>query len=212
MFWIDEWKENICCQSILYASQKSLPSECISPENIRLFLANLLYSKYFKLCIDICTEKKRECLGRLVAEVMRRNMFDQIMRLVHFADNSKIDNDRFYKVRSFLDHLNKVCLQNDVSEHCSIDEVMVTYYSKQNDKQFIKEIPIKLSYKLCASCLQEESFLHVEPSCGNQTRIPNRGFGHGPNIVLKKLFKWKIGATRTLRENSIQTHLCFHLF
>ena len=99
--------------------------------------------------------EKRDCLGTLVAEVMRRNTFDQIMRLMHFADNSNIENDRFYKVRPLFDHLNKVCLQNDVSKHCRIDEIMMPYYSKQNDKQFIKEIPIRLSYKLCASCSQE---------------------------------------------------------
>ena len=44
---------------MLYASQKSLPSECISPKHIRVFLATLLYSKYFKLRINICTGKKK---------------------------------------------------------------------------------------------------------------------------------------------------------
>ena len=131
--------------------------------------------------------KKRDCLGTLVAEVMRRNTFNQIMRLVNFVENSKIGNDRFYKVRPLLDHLNMVCLQNDVSEHCSIDEIRVPYYSKQNEKQFIKEMPVRLSYKFSASCSQEGSLLHVELSCGNQTRIPDKGFNHGSNIVQKHL-------------------------
>ena len=230
-FWTDEFIESICYQSKVYAIQKSLPSECMTPENLRVFFAILLISGYNKLPYRrMYWETSEDCNNALISKSMRRDTFEQIMRILHFADNMEINQDRFYKVRPLIEHLNKVCKQKEIPEYTSIDEVMVPYYGKHGDKQYIRGKPIRFGFKLWAACSADGSLLHVEPYCGSHTRIPDRGFGHGPNIVLemvnqlnlhpgqqvvfdnlftnmslmKELSKMKIGGTGTLREDRQQ--------
>ena len=56
-FWTEESFENICYQRKLYALQKSLPSECITPDNLRVFLALTCYLVTTYFITDECTGK-----------------------------------------------------------------------------------------------------------------------------------------------------------
>ena len=66
----------------------------------------------------------------------------------------------------------------------SVDEVMLRYYGKHADKQYIRGKPVRFGFKLCASCASNGTLLHVEPYCRVHTNIADHGFCHGPNIIL----------------------------
>ena len=45
-------------------------------------------------------EMKEDCHINLVANNIRQNQVDAVLQCLHFRDNSKIDADGYYKVRS----------------------------------------------------------------------------------------------------------------
>ncbi|XP_040573820.2 piggyBac transposable element-derived protein 3-like [Lepeophtheirus salmonis] len=161
---------------------------------------------------------------------MRRDTFDQIMRCLHFSDNMQMQNDRFHKVRPIFTHMNQVMKNSKFQgKFMSVDEIMVPYYGRHGDKQYIRGKPVRFGFKLWAACASDGTLLHVEPYCGSCTNIPDHGFGHGPNVVLemvnktglkegqhvicdnyfgtvlmlKELARMKIACTTTLREDRL---------
>ena len=85
---------------------------------------------------------------------MRRIIFDQIMRCLHFNDNIAMDDDRVYKVRPLFQHLNKASkdLNINCKEYYSIDEIMVPYYGRRRDKQYVRGKLVRFRFKLWAIC------------------------------------------------------------
>lgn len=43
-------------------------------------------------------ELKPDCRNELVAEAIRRDEVDAVLKCLHFRDNSKIDDDGYFKV------------------------------------------------------------------------------------------------------------------
>lgn len=98
-FWTPEWIEDLCYQSKQYALQKSYPCDQVTPNNMRVFLSILVLSGYNKLpSRRMYWSLSADVSNQLVSDCMRRDTFDQIMKCLHFADNMKITDDRFYKV------------------------------------------------------------------------------------------------------------------
>lgn len=186
-FWTDEWLDYICEQSKIYAHQKSLASDCMNRKNLRVFFGILILSGYNKLPNRrLYWSADEDVQNRLVMDSMRRDTFDQIMKCLHFADNMQITDDRFHKVRPIFHHLNKVMnIKKPSGEFVSVDEIMVPYYGRHGDKQYIRGKPVRFGFKLWGACTSSGTLLHVEPYCGSHTNVPDHGFGHGPNIVLE---------------------------
>ena len=69
-----------------------------------------------------------------VARAMIRNRFREIFSNLHIADNTCLNDDRYYKVRSLFEILN----QNDKllfsTTHHRINESMMSYYGKYGTK------------------------------------------------------------------------------
>ena len=59
--------------------------------------------------------------------LMRHNRFAEIMRDLHFADNTNMSMDRYYKVYPLFEELIGAFKQADISENISIDETMIPY-------------------------------------------------------------------------------------
>ena len=66
-----------------------------------------------------------------VADVMSRNRFTDINKIVHFNDNSKTvtdrddpQYDRYYKVRPLLNFVRDACLEIVPEENLSVDETI----------------------------------------------------------------------------------------
>ena len=72
------------------------------------------------------------------------------MQNLHLADNSNLDNeDKFAKVRRFIDKLNEHCLANQLPEQSvSIDESMVPCFVRHGCKQYMRNKPVKFGYKV----------------------------------------------------------------
>ena len=189
-YWTDEWLDYVCEQSILYAEQKSLQHDCVSRDNLRVFFGILILSGYNKLANRrLYWTQMPDVKNELVVNSMRRDTFDQIMRCLHFTDNMNIDEDRFYKVRPIFEHLNKTAKINKAEEFLSIDEIMVPYYGRHRDKQFIRGKPVRFGFKLWGAAKSDGTLLHVEPYCGANTRVADHGLGHGPNIIMEMVQK-----------------------
>ena len=57
------------------------------------------------------------------------------MKCLHVINNMQVNEDRFYKVKSLFQHLNKVMKMNQPrSEFINVDEIMVLYYGRRADK------------------------------------------------------------------------------
>lgn len=60
---------------------------------------------------------------------MRKNRFDTLLRFIHFANNEEINEEKMYKLRPLLSHLNDRSTKHFVAEqHLSYDEAMIKYF------------------------------------------------------------------------------------
>ena len=149
------------------------------------FLGILLLSGYNRLPYRrLYWSESADVRNSLVSDSMRRNRFDDIIRDLHFRDNTNLSGDRYYKVRPLFGELNGAFKQADVAEDISIDETMVPYFGKHGTKQFIRGKPIRFGFKLWSLASSTGYMYHVEPYCGSSTRLPNTGYGQGTNVVL----------------------------
>ena len=120
-----------------------------------------------------------------IRNVMARSRFEDIIRNLHFSDNTKDGkSDKGYKVRSLINHFNQIfsnSVSNDDSQ--SIDERMVKFKDRSNMKQYVKSKPIKWCFKFwyrCASatgCIYQ-SDLHLGRKESAEENL-------GPGVALK---------------------------
>lgn len=86
------------------------------------------------------------------------NRFEEIVRSLHFADNSKKPaDDKIYKVRPLFEHFNKIFFDfaQPLPMTWAIDEAMEPYYGHHGLKQFIKGKPVRFGYKFWCLCSHE---------------------------------------------------------
>lgn len=84
----------------------------------------------------------------MVRESMRRGRFEKICRVLHCADNSTINEDKYYKLRPLKNILKSRYLKHFVPEQAlNYDESMVKYFVRHSCKQFIREKPIRFGLK-----------------------------------------------------------------
>ena len=169
----------------------------------------------------------------IVSESIRRDVFEAVLFSTHFNDNTVIEThpDRFRKVRPIIENINRCSLLYlPRYQHLSIDEMMIPYFGKHSDKQFVRGKPIRYGYKVWAICDSSGFTRFVEPYCGNHTKLPDYGMGQGPNVVAglvekgevcpgtllyfdnlftsMKLLNWLsergLGGTGTLRQNRVK--------
>ena len=159
----------------------------ITAKNIYTSQAIMLLSGYNKLPNrKMYWEESPDTYSNIVANNMRRDVFESVIQLTHFVDNDNLDKeDRFFKVRPLFDNLNRCTkLYMPVEKSLSVDEVMVPYYGPHGDKQYIRGKPVRYGFKLWALCSSTGHTVHVEPYCGKSTRLKDAGLGQGPNVVM----------------------------
>ena len=117
---------------------------------------------------------------------MRRNTFEQ-MRCLHFNDNMAMDGNHSFKVQPLFEHLNQANKNKEKVEFYSIDEIMVPYYGRHSDKQYIRGKPVRFGFKLWAICTSDGFLHHAELYCGSHTKVTDKGFGRCGNVVLQMI-------------------------
>ena len=154
LFQPDSFANEVVYQSRLYAVQKGHDRslEKISRDTYRCTEALLLFSGYNGVPRrKMLWELKKDCYNSLVADNIRRDDVDAMLRCLHFRDNSLLDADPYFKVRPVFQNLNKSgkWIKLGVSTGAySVDEIMVPYYGRHSSKQFIRGKPIRFGYKV----------------------------------------------------------------
>ncbi|XP_031352039.1 piggyBac transposable element-derived protein 3-like [Photinus pyralis] len=130
---------------------------------------------------------------KILSNSMRLNRFETILRHLHFNDNSSITpEDKLYKLRPIIDHLNTTFKKHGgLEEQISIDESMIPYYGKHYAKQYIKGKPIRFGFKNWALCTSTGYCVAFEIYTGKSTNAHQ--FGLGGDVVISLLKKAEIG-------------------
>lgn len=148
-FFDDDLLDMIVYQSNLYSTQVTGNSVNLSKRDILDFLALELRMGLVKMSSfrDYWSEGLRYSK---VADVMSRNKYQQIRRFLHFVDNSKQDDDKYYKVRPVMEHIRKKCLEIEEEKMYSVDEMMVKYKGNRagSRKQYMPKKPTKWGFKM----------------------------------------------------------------
>ena len=189
MFWPDEFFGYVKVQSELYARQCNATSKFeVDIQELELFFAVLMISGYSSLPRrDMYWSLDADITNPAVAEAMSRNRFRDILKNLHFADNTKMSaDDKFAKVRPLIDHLNERCIKllpPDV-EHVDVDESMIPYYSHHGCKQRIQGKPIRYGFKFWSLNASDGYLISTEPYQGIGTMLSHGEFGLGSSVVL----------------------------
>uniref|UniRef100_A0A671KWE7 PiggyBac transposable element-derived protein domain-containing protein n=1 Tax=Sinocyclocheilus anshuiensis TaxID=1608454 RepID=A0A671KWE7_9TELE len=152
--------------SNLYSVQNKDKPLNLSMEELLVFYGVLLTSGYYD-----------DVYNNSISNAMRRNRFDEIMASIHVVDNTKCNDDPFFKVRPIFQELNSSYKILPFSKWLSVDESMIPYYGRHGYKQFIKGKPIRYGYKVWSLAFSGGYLYHMEPYAGT-------GLGQGPSVVL----------------------------
>ena len=196
LFQPDTWAREVIHQSQLYGVHKHHLKNCtdIDLDLYRCFEGMLLQSGYHQVPRrKMQWEDKPDCWNKLVAESIRREEVDLILKCLHFRDNKDIDNDGFYKVRPIFDNLNRNGSKFFAGQcKYSVDEGIIPYFGRHSAKQFIKGKPIRYGFKVWALCTPCGSGVWFEAYNGAHTRIKDVGLGYG-NVVVGLAKKANLG-------------------
>ncbi len=100
--------EHLVKQTVTYALQRGSHSFSLTSDEMRTFIEILLMSGY--CCVPrrrLYWQKQPDVYKKLIAGSMRRDRFDEIMKFLHAADNTKLPkNEKYAKVRPLLEILN----------------------------------------------------------------------------------------------------------
>ena len=79
---------------------------------------------------------------------MSRNRFQLLLRLFHFVNNSAESDDRLYRIRQIMNHLNNVMKKNYVPDKSlCIDEPIMLWRGRLIFRQYIKNKKTQIWHK-----------------------------------------------------------------
>ena len=93
-------------------------------------------------------EQKEDCYCPFVADNVRRREIESVLQCLHFRDNTKQNDDVFFKVRPIFDNLNSGGKWFTDEGNYSVDEIMIPYFGNHSCKQFIRGKPVRFGYKV----------------------------------------------------------------
>ncbi|XP_064480960.1 piggyBac transposable element-derived protein 2-like [Ornithodoros turicata] len=171
----------------LYAAQKNTDLS-VTEDEILVLLGGLLLSGYAKYPNKMMFWSRQSDTPTILADSMRYNRFESILRCFHLNDSSKLDTtDRLYKLRPFLELLKAQFKRHGaIDEDLSIDESMIPYHGRHFAKQFIRGKPIRFGFKNWAICTASGYMLSFEIYVG-KTEGPAKKFVLGGDTVLSLL-------------------------
>ncbi|XP_050292970.1 piggyBac transposable element-derived protein 3-like [Anthonomus grandis grandis] len=189
LFFDDDVVEILLNFSVKYAHDNNRHDFLITKPELLNFIGILLFSGYHSLPRIQHYWSTDEDKGiDLIKKCMSRNRFQQIKQHLHLSDNSLLDKkDKFFKVRPFLDLLNKKNLQFGIfAFNLSIDEQMVPYFSRHPCKMFIKGKLVRFGFKLWCLCSSNGYLFYSLPYAGAQDKKHSE-LGLGGDVVMSLL-------------------------
>ena len=176
-------------QSILYAQQQNRHDFAPKQFQLKRFIGFLIFSGYHKLPReDMYWENAEDCSIKIVTGALSRQMYRDIKRNLHLADNSTLtDGDKLYKVRSYIDLLNrKFCKFGVFAHNLSIDEQMIPYFGHHSCKMFMKGKPVRFGFKAWCLCSSDGFLFNAIPYAGREDYV-DPDLGLGASVVLQLL-------------------------
>jgi len=173
-----------------YARMKGKHAFEITPGELKLFIAILFTSGYAQLPQRrLYWDNSSDVHNAAVSGAMTRNRFDEIMQVVHVADNEKLPvNDRMAKVRPLFNLMNENFVKHfPETRHLSIDESMVPYYGRHSAKQFIRGKPIRFGYKVWSLNTPLGYCAQMDPYQG--AGVTDQQLGLGGSVVVNLVNK-----------------------
>ena len=152
VFQPDTFTEQVIFQSKLYAVQKGYAEktiEIVDLDRVRCTEAFLLHSGYMHVPRRrMVWEQKEDCYCPFIADNVRRREIESVLQCLHFRDNTKQNDDVFFKVRPIFDNLNSGGKWFTDEGNYSVDEIMIPYFGNHSCKQFIRGKPVRFGYKV----------------------------------------------------------------
>lgn len=134
-----------------YALSKNFPNADITTDEIKCFIGIFIVSGYNgNPSKRHYFDTKSDTRNDMIADSMRRNRFENILRFLHCEDNEKLNrDDKLWKIRPLINLVKANCMKYFILERqLSYDESMMKYYGKHGCKQFIRGKPIRFGYKV----------------------------------------------------------------
>ena len=139
----------IACKTERYGSQRNEVIH-LTPQEIEAFVGILLLTGYNSRPRQrLYWSKDDDISCPLITRSMSRKRFEDIKKLIHFADNNNLPaGDKLAKIRPLQDRVNASLQQFGVfAKDLAIHEQMVPYFGRHSAKMFIRGKPIRFGYK-----------------------------------------------------------------
>ena len=156
-YFCDDLLNLIVEQTNMYAAQNG-SSFSVDKQELKVFLGLLLK-------MGICPMPRyrmywsNELRFGPVADFMSRNRFLDILKFLHFVDNTTVvtdrdhaDYDRLAKVRPLLEYTQQACLKTAPEEKQCVDEQMIPFKGRTVLRQYLPKKPKKWGIKVIARC------------------------------------------------------------
>lgn len=188
----ENYLEEICYQSNLYATQSGKENLNLSVQELKIFLGMNLVMTYIHYArVRQYWSTVGDLRLGIIADSMSLNRFEIIKRFLHFHDNSNVpsnNTDRLIKLRPFLDLLHKTFHEARQPEEChSVDEMMVPFKGRSTIKQYIKSKPKPWGFKIWVRAGVSGYVYCFEIFQGAQggRNPPSSEFGAAGDVVLR---------------------------
>ena len=151
LFFDEELITYLCEQSKIYAASKGNFVFHVTPDEFCAFLAILLISGYKSLPRRrMYWQQEADVSNCVVADLLPRNHFEEILRYSHLADDAKpTAGDKLAKVRPFFNlKIQRFLNVFQFVEQLCVDESIISYFGKHSTKHCIKGKPVTFGYKV----------------------------------------------------------------
>ncbi|XP_061677877.1 piggyBac transposable element-derived protein 3-like [Syngnathoides biaculeatus] len=190
LFFDEEVTAFIVDMTNLYARQKGRLGFKMTASELKLCIAVFLISGYNPLPRKrMYWENAEDVRNEAIASSFPYERFEELLRHLHFADNTKLNrDDKMSKLRPLIAMLNERFLQFwPCTQSINVDGLMVPYYGRRSAKQFIQNKPIRYGYKIW--CLNSPSgyLIQYEPYQGAGTVKSFPELGTAGSVVIDLL-------------------------
>lgn len=138
--------ESVAHQTNLYSVQEDGVSVCTTAQEVEQFIG-LYYQMGLVQMPNIRAYWEAETRFPPVADIMSRNRFEKLKRMLHFEDNlsvtEEMKKDKLWKIRPWLHSLRAQYLLVENEEHQAIDEMMFPFKGRSHLRQYMPMKPHK---------------------------------------------------------------------
>ena len=160
-FWPDDFLQEICTQTNLYAQQVMGPAKYV--DWVEVSVPELKAYLGFSILMGIVKLPALEDYWKVdpflhfppIASRISRQRFRDISRYLHFVDNTQLacrgqpGYDKLGKVRPVVDHCSRVFRESyNPHRECAADEAMIKCQSRTSLKQYMPQKPVKRGIKV----------------------------------------------------------------